>query len=65
MTVIDSRATHVVEFPRAPPARNGARRIVPARPTGFRHLTGKQEFAGEIVNDAFEGQPLLVIDITF
>jgi ketosteroid isomerase-like protein len=32
---------------------------------GFRHLTGKEDFDGEIVNEAFEGQPLLVIERLF
>ena len=26
-------------------------------PAGFRHLRGKQEFDGEIENEAFEGRP--------
>ncbi len=29
---------------------------------GHRHLRGKDEFAGEILNDAFEGQPELEIE---
>ena len=29
---------------------------------GFRHLTGKTEFEGEIVNPQFEQNPILVVD---
>jgi uncharacterized protein len=29
---------------------------------GFRHLTGKADFEGEIVNPQFEGNPTLVVD---
>ena len=29
---------------------------------GFRHLTGKADFAGEIVNPQFEENPTLVVD---
>jgi ketosteroid isomerase-like protein len=31
---------------------------------GFRHLTGKADFAGEIVNPQFEANPVLVVDRT-
>jgi uncharacterized protein len=31
---------------------------------GFRHLTGKADFEGEIVNPQFEENPLLVVDRT-
>jgi ketosteroid isomerase-like protein len=29
---------------------------------GFRHLAGKEEFDGEIENEAFEGRPSLTVD---
>ncbi|MGE0601815.1 MAG: nuclear transport factor 2 family protein [Dehalococcoidia bacterium] len=32
---------------------------------GFRHLVGKEDFEGEIVNDAFEENPRLTIDRIF
>ena len=31
---------------------------------GFRHLTGKADFEGEIVNPQFEENPVLVVDRT-
>ena len=31
---------------------------------GFRHLTGKADFEGEIVNPQFEQHPILVVDRT-
>ena len=49
--------------------RNGDREAILALLTddvvwdiyGHRHLIGKEEFAGEIVSDAFEGRPELEI----
>lgn len=50
--------------------RNGDREAILALLTddvvwdiyGHRHLSGKEEFAGEIVSDAFEGQPELDVE---